>query len=300
MTFASVSLIQRLMKLIDSHLVPEPFRSAIFDDKYEKGIDVVASATTIIKPVRVTKLRKEYFADMQESAVRRVSALLGTAVHNILEEYGEGLGWHVERRLYGVSKSGLSYSGQLDALIPNGDETWTIGDYKVVPTFKHNQLDEYFDQLNVQAALARQAGYDVTGLKVVAIFKDWMESRSKASDNYPPTPIVEYDVPMRDADELDDWIDSRLRQIVGDELPECSPEERWMRDDKWAVHKPKAKRATKVFDNKAEAESFLEVALKGKGHVDHRPATPIRCTNNYCGVAEWCAQWQEEKHLWNL
>ena len=73
-----------------------------------------------------------------------------------------------------------------------------------------------------------------------------------------------------------------------------------MRDDKWAVHKPKAKRATKVFDNKAEAESFLEVALKGKGHVDHRPATPIRCTNNYCGVAEWCAQWQEEKHLWNL
>ena len=288
------------MKLIDSHLVPEPFRSAIFDDKYEKGIDVVASATTIIKPVRVTKLRKEYFADMQESAVRRVSALLGTAVHNILEEYGENLGWHVERRLYGVSKSGLSYSGQLDALIPNGDETWTIGDYKVVPTFKHNQLDEYYDQLNIQAALARQASYDVTGLKVVAIFKDWMESRSKLSEHYPPTPIVEYDVPMRDADELDDWIDSRLRQIVGDELPECSPDERWMRDDKWAVLKPKAKRATKVFDNKAEAESFLEVALKGKGHVDHRPATPIRCINNYCGVAEWCAQWQEEKHLWNL
>jgi len=288
------------MKLIDSHLVPEPFRSAIFDDKYEKGIDVVASATTIIKPVRVTKLRKEYFADMQESAVRRVSALLGTAVHNILEEYGEGLGWHVERRLYGVSKSGLSYSGQLDALIPNGDETWTIGDYKVVPTFKHNQLDEYYDQLNIQAALARQAGYDVTGLKVVAIFKDWMESRSKLSENYPPTPIVEYDVPKRDPDELDDWVDSRLRQIVGDDLPECSPDERWMRDDKWAVHKPEAKRATKVFDNKAEAESFLEVALKGKGHVDHRPATPIRCTNNYCGVAEWCAQWQEEKHLWNL
>ena len=288
------------MKLIDSHLVPEPFRSAIFDDKYEKGIDVVASATTIIKPVRVTKLRKEYFADMQESAVRRVSALLGTAVHNILEEYGESLGWHVERRLYGVSKSGLSYSGQLDALIPNGDETWTIGDYKVVPTFKHNQLDEYYDQLNIQAALARQAGYDVTGLKVVAIFKDWMESRSKLSENYPPTPIVEYEVPMRDPDELDDWIDSRLRQIVGDELPECSPEERWMRDDKWAVFKPKAKRATKVFDDKAEAESFLEVALKGKGQIDHRPATPVRCTNNYCGVAEWCAQWQEEKHLWNL
>ena len=221
MTFASVSLIQRLMKLIDSHLVPEPFRSAIFDDKYEKGIDVVASATTIIKPVRVTKLRKEYFADMQESAVRRVSALLGTAVHNILEEYGEGLGWHVERRLYGVSKSGLSYSGQLDALIPNGDETWTIGDYKVVPTFKHNQLDEYFDQLNIQAALARQAGYDVTGLKVVAIFKDWMESRSKRRTTTRPhhRGIRRSDAGRR---ELDDWIDSRLRQIVGDELPECS------------------------------------------------------------------------------
>ena len=108
------------MELKHTESIPEPFRSAILDDRYEKGIDVTASATTIIKPVRVTKLRKAHFKDIEESAVRRVSAMLGTAVHNILEEYGEGLGWHVERRLYGVSKSGLSYSGQLDALIPNG------------------------------------------------------------------------------------------------------------------------------------------------------------------------------------
>lgn len=289
------------MELKHTESIPEPFRSAILDDRYEKGIDVTASATTIIKPVRVTKLRKAYFKDIEESAVRRVSAMLGTAVHNILEEYGEGLGWHVERRLYGVSKSGLSYSGQLDAIIPNGDETWTISDYKVVPTFKHNQLDEYFDQLNIQAALARQAGYKVTALKVVAVFKDWMESRTKTladDDKYPPLPIMEYDVPMREADELDEWIDQRLRMIVGNELPLCSPEERWMRDPKWAVYKPKGKRATKVFDKEVDAEMFNVTELKSQGRIEHRPALPVRCVNNYCGVADWCDQWQEEKHLW--
>ena len=71
------------MELLYTEKLPEPFRSAIQNDEYDAGIDVVASATTIIKPVRVTKLRKEYFADIKESAVRRVSALLGTAVHSL-------------------------------------------------------------------------------------------------------------------------------------------------------------------------------------------------------------------------
>jgi len=286
------------MRLKNTHIIPEPFRSAILHDKYEKGIDVTASATTIIKPVRVTKLRNEHWKSIEESATRRVAAMMGTAVHNILEEYGKQLGWTVERRLYGISKSGLTFSGQLDALIPNGDDTWSIHDYKVVPTFKHNNLEDYYPQLNIQAALARQSGFEVTSLKVVAVFKDWMESRATVPDKYPAAPIVEYEVPITDPDELEDWIDHRLKAIVDDEVPLCTPDERWMRDPKWAVSKPKAKRATKVFDNEVDAEMFNVTQLKNEGRIEHRPALPARCVNNYCGVADWCDQWQEEKHLW--
>ena len=289
------------MELIHTEKLPEPFRSAVLNDEYDPGVSVVASATTIIKPVRVTKLRKQHFSDMQESAVRRVSALLGTAMHSVLEKYGETLGWIVERRLYGVSKSGHSYSGQLDALIPNGDGTYTIADYKLVPSFKHNQLEEYYPQLNIQADLARQAGFEITALKVVAIFKDWMESRATNDQDgkYPELPIMEYEVPLTDPEEMAAWIDHRLCQIVGDEVPLCSPEDRWMRDPKWAVFKTeKAKRATKVFDNEVDAELFNVNELSGKGKIEHRPAVPTRCVQNYCGVAEWCQQWQEEKHLW--
>lgn len=288
------------MNIKDTHIIPEPFRSAILHDTYEKGIDVTASATTLIKPVRVTKLRNKYWKDIEQSATRKVAMMLGTAVHNILEEYGKKLGWMVERRLYGVSKSGLTFSGQLDALIPNGteEETWSIHDYKVVPTFKHNDLEEYYPQLNIQAALARQSGFEVTSLKVVAVFKDWMESRATDPEKYPPAPIVEYEVPITDADEMEDWIDHRLKQIVGEEVPLCSPEERWMRESKWAVYKPKNKRATKVFDNEVDAEMFNVTELKNQGRIEHRPAQPARCVNNYCGVADWCDQWQEEKHLW--
>lgn len=286
------------MELLYTDKIPEPFRSAIQNDEYDPGINVVASATTIIKPVRVTKLRKEYFKDIKESAVRRVSALLGTAVHSIVERHGEKLGWIVEQRMYGISNSGHSFSGQLDALIPNEDGTHSIRDYKVVPTFKHNEFGEYKDQLNIQAVLATQAGFKIKDLKIVAFFKDWMESRTGDSEKYPDLPIMEYSVPITPYDEMMDWIDTRLKQIVGDELPECTDEERWIRESKWAVYKPKGKRALRVFADGAEAEAFNKKELNNKGTVEHRKATPIRCVQNYCGVAEHCEQWKEEEHLW--
>lgn len=288
------------MELLNLNKLPEPFRTAIENDDYDAGINVVASATTLIKPVRVTKLRKEYFQDLKENAVRRVSALLGTAVHSILEKHGEDLGWIVEQRFYGISKSELTFSGQLDALIPNEDGTHSIRDYKVVPTFKHNDFGEYKDQLNIQAVLATQAGYEIKDLKIVAVFKDWMESRTGDPEKYPDLPIMEYSVPLKPYDEMMDWIDTRLKQISGDEIPECTDEERWIRESKWAVYKPKGKRAVRVFTDGAEAEAFNKKELGGKGTIEHRRATPVRCAQNYCGVAEFCSQWKEEEHLWKI
>ena len=74
----------------------------------------------------------------------------------------------------------------------------------------------------------------------------------------------------------------------------CSDEERWKRDDAWAVKKKGLKRAMRVFDNQEEAEVYAydwERVNDGKiAVVEHRAGEYVRCNGDYCGVAEFCSQ----------
>jgi len=80
-------------------------------------------------------------------------------------------------------------------------------------------------------------------------------------------------------------------------MSECTDEERWQREDKYAVRKESNVRALRVFDNKKEAEKFLKESKTTKDSkeyvIDERKGEPIRCTGNYCKVNEWCNQYQE-------
>jgi hypothetical protein len=81
---------------------------------------------------------------------------------------------------------------------------------------------------------------------------------------------------------------------MGEEPPECTDEERWMRPDSWAVMKVGNKRATKVHDSRHEAEKHL-ANLDGNFVIDHRRGEPIRCTGDYCNVSAWCRQYERWK-----
>ena len=82
--------------------------------------------------------------------------------------------------------------------------------------------------------------------------------------------------------------------FVSDEsMSECNKEERWQREDSYAVRKEVNKRALKVFDNKEDAEKFLKEKDSDEYVIDERKGEPIRCTGNYCKVNEWCSQYQK-------
>ena len=84
----------------------------------------------------------------------------------------------------------------------------------------------------------------------------------------------------RNAKVADDW---------GDALPECTEEERWIRATQYAVKREGRKTAIRVLDDLKEAEALAE---KEKGFVEIRKGEAIRCTNNFCGVNQWCKQYQ--------
>ena len=80
---------------------------------------------------------------------------------------------------------------------------------------------------------------------------------------------------------------------MGETIPQCTPEERWLRPTKYAVMKKGRKRAIKLHDNETEAHGHAETL--GKDHlVELRKGEAGRC-EKYCPVALFCPQFQKEK-----
>jgi hypothetical protein len=65
-----------------------------------------------------------------------------------------------------------------------------------------------------------------------------------------------------------------------------------MSETVFAVKREGRKTAIRVLKDEEEAKSLAE---KEKGYVETRLGEPRRCTGNFCGVAQWCKQFQDER-----
>jgi hypothetical protein len=121
-------------------------------------------------------------------------------------------------------------------------------------------------------------------------------------EGYPEAPIHMISIPMWTAQKAQEHVEKRIalhseakmKHELGEALDDCTNEERWMSETIYAVKKEGRKNAVKngLFTSKEAAE---KLAIEEKGYVEIRLAEPKRCTGNYCGVAEWCTQYQESK-----
>jgi hypothetical protein len=88
--------------------------------------------------------------------------------------------------------------------------------------------------------------------------------------------------------------EAKMRADFGEDLQNCSDEERWMSETIFAVKKEGRKTAVRIFKTVEEAKALAE---KEKGYVEIRRGEPKRCAGNYCGVAQWCEQYQGELNV---
>ena len=162
-------------------------------------------------------------------------------------------------------------------------------------------------QLNIYGWLVNQVkGLNINKLQVCAMIRDWSRTKllDKFSDSYPKAPIHMLDIPVWSLDKTEQYIRARVKSHktskfnsdLGDELPLCTDEERWKRPTRFAVMKDGGKRAIKLFDVKQDADKMVVDKIKtgGKFYVEKRTGEAVRCTGNYCGVAEWCSQYHKE------
>ncbi len=164
--------------------------------------------------------------------------------------------------------------------------------------FKHS---DYEAQLNIYAYLFEQYGFPVKKAFIHAILRDWMQSKGLQDENYPPCPFITSEIELWDKEGQETYVKGRIhihemsREFSrDDELIPCSPQEKWSKPTTWAVKKKGNKRATRVLDNKQEAE---EMVLDFKGNIsleiEERPGEDIRC-ERFCYAKPFCNQYKQE------
>lgn len=152
------------------------------------------------------------------------------------------------------------------------------------------------EQLNLYGLMFIEAGFSVNKLQVVAILRDWSKFGGQRSQNYPKKQVVTVPIPLWPREKALAYAKGRIElhkaaeSLPDDDIPICTPEERWHKDDAWAVYKGKNKRATRVVNSEKEAEKIKSVLEEktGKEHrIEFREGEDVRCLH-YCPCAEFC------------
>jgi hypothetical protein len=289
--------------------LPEPLLGFARSKRYSKG-EADISVTECIGPPRINYLWRVHDNDIRIDITEEAYSMMGSAFHLIVEtgaREGQCEGYLSEERLF-TEAAGWTISGAIDLQLLQRANSCHIIDYKttfIVATAKIKP--EWEAQLNIYAWLVRKVkGLNVEAATICAFLRDWRANAAKLEKNYPPASIITMPVKLWSQEECQEYVEERIRIHQdtrrafdwGEEPPECTDDERWLRDHKWAVRREGGKRALRVWDTQEEAETYLLKRVKDgkagdKFEIEERKGEPIRCTGNYCHVAKWCSQFKK-------
>lgn len=285
------------MKITNKHNVPQTIVTLANRNDYSKG-EADYSVTEIISPPRIQRLRRKHYAEMEQDVADMLWQLMGSALH-VVAERSEVPNHINEERLF-VEIDGVILSGAID-LQEICDDGVIITDYKFTSAWSlMNDKPEWAQQQNIYAYMVETIKkMPVKAVRICALIRDWSRRDAMNKADYPQAPIQVIDIPLWNREDTERFIrqridmhrESKVSADWGDELPLCTEDERWVRSTTYAVKKEGRKTALRVFETEQEAK---DLADKEKGFVEVRKGEPVRCTGNFCGVAQWCSQFKEE------
>lgn len=290
------------MKITNRLNLPEPFVAAAKGDGRHAPRPKSYSVTQMNKGVRQVLLERRHSDELEQDAADMVWAVFGTAVHSIFERAAETDTQIKEGFVSADMPNGYTLTGIFDLY---DDATGTVTDWKTASVWKavYDEWDDYRAQLLAYCWILRQMGFKARRGQIVALLKDHSKTKAKTDRSYPQHPVC-----VKTFDFTDDEIEGcgerlrerfaeieRAEQLPDDELPLCTPEERWAKPTKWAVMKKGRKSAVRLYEDKGDAHqrAAMENGHKdGPYYVEERPGADGRCAD-YCAAAPFCRYWRE-------
>jgi hypothetical protein len=272
------------MQLTNKLNLPQPITDAVkgFDKNYQKGRGTAKlSVTQLISPPLIKHLADKHWDEMEEDVSDRIWTIVGSAVHGILE-HSAGSNVLAEERLT-QTVDGVTISGQADIY----EEPGTLSDYKITSVWSvvGKQKIEWEQQLNCLAWLYRKAGFPTVKLQIVAILRDWSKRKAGREPDYPQSQVLLIVIPQWTDEACEKYIKERI-VVHTSEPTRCTDDERWHKEDVYAVMKEGRQSAVKLCNTREEAEAVANE--KGKHHsVVLRPGEDTRC-EDYCNVEQFC------------
>ena len=297
------------MEITNNFGLPEFVVEALTFSDYSRG-DAQISVTQLIDSPRIVQLQKQFADEQKKDAVDFVWSRFGTSVHNMFEESLKAAESDAitEERLF-TEWRGWRLSGAIDVQEVHEDGV-IISDFKVTSVWSViNDKPAWHQQLNVYAYLVRKSkGRAVKKLQIVTLLRDWSRRKAEQERNYPSAPIVIIDIPVWSDEQQDQYVDAQMQKHVDAEfdaateqtLIACTDEEMWEKATVYAVMKKGRKSAVRLYKTEAEAEERAE--KEGRHHpsrsinhyVEVRKGEKTRCAGDWCGVSQWCDQYQSE------
>lgn len=281
------------MAITNKYKLPQPFVDAATDNHRYKPNRY--SVTEILGGTCEAILKRRHTGEGEEDVSDRLWAILGTAVHKVLESSHSNPRQHQEQWLC-VKVGDYELSGIFDLY---DEDTRTVTDWKVTSVWQvtFGDFDKWRLQTLAYCWMLRERGYDADKGQIVAMLRDHSMRKAKTDRSYPPHPVFVKEWEFTDDDMCDiagrvsAWF-SLVRQeerLPDDELLPCGPEQRWHKPDKWAVMKDGRKKAVRVFEDEEQAVELLNRMKETDDgyHMEFRPGEDTRC-QSYCSVAQFC------------
>jgi hypothetical protein len=273
--------------------LPEGFVKAVSTKKH--NAEGCLSATTLIQGVKQIILTDRYWDMLVEDVSDRIWAIFGTAVHSVLENEGE---YDFTEQTMSHKVGNITVTGTIDSYnMKHG----IIDDYKTasVTKVKFGDFTDWYLQGMIYAWLLVKNNFKVNRCRFIALLKDHSKTDVIRERDYPKEPVYIYEFPVTSKAlfKIGIFIKNKVAEhkrcslLADNDIPPCSPEERWERPPKFAVMKPGLKRAVRLFDRHEDA-SLLAETKGGNHYVEYRQGESIKC-RSYCLCNSFCNFYQE-------
>lgn len=297
------------------------------DDGYDlERAPHVISATSLMQPTKSLILANRVAIspteDHKVDISDRLAARLGTAVHTAVE-----VAW-LYSRVKALRELGYPDS-VIDKIRLNPDEPGenpefdiyieqrtnkAVGNWVVSGKFdfvyngrvadvKTTQVYNWIkgsndEKYRIQGSIYRWLNPEIITddfIDVMMLFTDWKALNAKVDSEYPKRNMLVRTLPLMSIPETERWINARLANLERymkanqKDMPECTPDELWMKPPKYAYYKnPKSTRATRVYDTPQEANAHRARDGIPGSVVSARPSEPKYC--RYCPGRPICLQ----------
>jgi len=283
-----------MMKITNNLGLPKPLVDMAQSDYKFKPNEY--RVTSLLKGIRETILERRHHSEIEQDVSDMIWLLFGTAVHSVLEKHQEGDHEIKEARLK-IPIGDYTLSGQFDLY---NAETKTVTDYKTCSVWKviYGEYEDWRRQLLIYSYMLQSIGFPVEKAEIIALMKDHSKSQAKIKADYPKQPVrkITFTFTEKDFAEIESWLHQRFEEIAkaeklpDDELPLCTPEERFNSGDKFAVMKKGRKTALRVLDSMEDAENWM--AANGGDYIETRKGEDKKC-QDYCSACEFCNYYKE-------